>query len=659
VTAHSGAAERREFQTEAKQILEMMIYSVYSHREIFLRELISNASDALDKRRLEAIRNPEIASEYAPKIRIDRDETNHVLSISDNGIGMTRGEIVDFLGTIARSGTKEFLDRVKEQPGENMAELLIGQFGVGFYSSFMVADRVVLVTRRAGTSETWRFESSGDGTYTIEPSGEPGAFASLPGGTGTTVSLHLKPEDEERGMEDYLAEWKIREIVRKYSDFVSYPIEMTVSSEKNGKAAPEDVVLNSMKAIWTRPESEVSADEYAEFYKHLSHDMNPPLRRIVFSAEGATEFRGLVFVPSKAPVDLLFRERQSGVSLYIRRVFIMSGCEEIVPGYLRFLHGVIDSEDLPLNISREILQNDPKLRIMKRSLVRRVLASLKKLRDEDRDAYRSFWSEFGAVLKEGIVRDPDMKEQILDLCLWKTTKDGGDTTLDEYVSRMAEGQDEIYYLTGRDCETLRSSPHLEAFVAERREVLLLCDPVDDLVMPMTFEYREKKLLPVTREGVVPRRTGARKDDESAAGVRAESLRSLIDAAKTVLSDVVRDVRISEHLTSSPARLVSDPNALSPQMERMFREMGQAVPPTKRILELNAEHPLVAGMNARIASMDDAEKTSLLGLLYNQTLLAEGVVPEKLPDLARGIAMVMEGYLGKTANLGSGENDQIN
>ena len=643
MTDFDAKTERLQFQTEAKQILEMMIYSVYSHREIFLRELISNASDALDKLRLEAIRNPDFAAGHEPKIRIDRDEKDRIISISDNGIGMTREEIVEFLGTIARSGTREFLERVKEQPEQNMAEMLIGRFGVGFYSSFMVADRVVLVTRRAGTSDVWRFESTGDGTYTIERADAPGAFGALPGGFGTTVELHLKPENEETGMEDYVSEWTIREIVRKYSDFVSCPIEMSVTSEKDGKTVAEDVVLNSMKAIWTRPESEVSDEEYSEFYRHLSHDTNPPLRRILFSAEGATEFRGLVFIPSKAPGDLFFRERESGISLYIKRIFIMSGCTDIVPGFLRFLHGVIDSEDLPLNISREILQNDPKLRIMRRSLVRRVFASLKKLRDENRDTFGAFWKEFGAVLKEGIVQEPDVREQILDLCLWRSTKDDGLTTLDEYISRMPEGQEGIYYLTGRDCDALRSSPHLEAFLAGGKEVLLLCDPVDDLVMPMTFEYKEKKLLSVSREGVTPSGSENTKD-EASRSEREATLRPLIDAAKTVLSKVVRDVRVSDRLTSSPSCLVSDPNALSPQMERMFREMGQAVPPTKRILELNAAHPLVTKLNERLDGMEASEKDSLLGLLYDQALLAEGVVPERLQDLASGVAKLMQGYL---------------
>lgn len=403
------------FQTEARQVLEMMIYSVYSNKDIFLRELISNASDALDKLRIEALTNDKLRSDANDLcIRLEADSQKNILSVSDNGIGMDDEDVKNFIGTIARSGTKEYLEYMKSRPSANVAEELIGQFGVGFYSAFMVAKKVILLTRKAGDDKAWRWESTGDGTYTLEPAERPEH--------GSTVILELKTPDEEKGIKDYTEEWTIREIVRQYSDFVSYPIRMNVKRKKDdGKEEKEDLVLNSMKAIWARPENEVTSEEFNEFYKHISHDWNEPWKRISMAAEGVSQFRGLFFIPSKASSGMFLKDRNEGINLYIKKVFIMNDCKDLIPEYLRFIRGVIDSDDLPLNISREILQDDPQVKLIRRSVVRKILSELKKTMKEDQEGYGKFWDEFGVVLKEGAVNDSENRKHILDLALFPTT----------------------------------------------------------------------------------------------------------------------------------------------------------------------------------------------------------------------------------------------
>ena len=610
--------ERFSFQAEAKQLLDLMIHSVYSNRDIFLRELISNASDALDKRRLELLAHPEYADSEggaglsAPSIRIARGEEGRTLFVSDNGVGMNREELTNYIGTIARSGTGEFLAAMKAARESAGAESLIGRFGVGFYSAFMVADRVDVVTRRLGEGKAWRFSSPGDGTYTLEETerNEP----------GTTVILHLKTPDKEKGERDYTDEWILRDIVRKYSDFISYPIVMAVAKGREGGETAEDEVLNSGKAIWRRPENDVTDGEYEEFYKHVASDWEPPLGRVVFSVEGGTEFRGILFFPSKAPFDLHYAPRNEGVSLYIRNVFIMNDCRDLVPFWLRFLRGVVDSEDLPLNISREILQEDPLVRIIRKSLVRRVLSALKKMLADDREKYVRLWKEFGPVIKEGLASfdgaEKENREAILEICLFPSSSSGdGFVSLHEYVDAMKEGQQGIYYITGRKLQVLRNSPLLERCREKGYDVLLLADPVDEVIAPVLPKFGDKEFRSMEREDALPPEE-AGKDT-----VQPEGLASFL---RGVLSETVKDVKISSRLTESPACLVTDEDGSSFNMERILRSMGREVPPLKRILEINPEHPVISKMERMLASGGAEEKVKEYAfLLHDQCVLAEG------------------------------------
>lgn len=620
------------FQAETKQLLNLMINSVYSNRDIFLRELISNASDALDKRRLEIAAAPDLAEGLRePCIRISRAESEgrKTLALLDNGIGMNQDELKSYIGTIARSGAKEYLASM-EQKGEALqAEALIGQFGVGFYSAFMVADRVDVVTKRLGEQEAWRFSSTGDGAYTVEPTEreEP----------GTTVLLYLKTPDVSRGEKDYSEEWTLREIVKKYSDFITYPILMEVIRKKDEKDETSDERLNSGKAIWRRPEKDVSEEEYAEFYKHSSRDWNDPLTRLVFSVEGGTEFRGLLFIPSKAPFDLMFAPRREGVSLYIRNVFIMNDCKELIPSWLRFLRGVVDSEDLPLNISRELLQEDPLLRVIRKSVVRRVLNALKKMLHESREKYENFWKEFGQVIKEGLVsldgREEENREAILDICLFHTTAGDSMSTLKEYVDALPEGQEHIYYLTGRNLSVLRGSPLLERCADAGYSVLLMADPVDEVAAPTLTEYSGKHFRSLEREDALPKKGGGASSSEVTEGV--------ISFFKEVLGDTVKDVRVSERLTTSPACLVSPDDGGSFAMEQILRSMGQEAPPVKRILEINPHHKVIRSLEQRLSKGEGKETLGeYVFLLYDQCLLAEGGRVEDPALFARRVTTIL-------------------
>lgn len=609
----SATKETLRFETEAKQILDMMIYSVYSNKDIFLRELVSNASDALDKLHLRSLTDHSV-SEYAsdPFIRIIREEKDRVLSISDNGIGMGREEVIDYIGTIAKSGTKEFLEKLKDRREGDMTEMLIGQFGVGFYSAFMVADRVALLTRKAGEEKAWRWESSGDGTYTLEEAERP-----IP---GTTVTLYLKAVDNENGMKDYTSEWTIREIVRKYSDFVAYPIKMQVEKSKGeeGGKVLEDETLNSMKAIWMRSESEVSDEEYNQFYRHISHDWQDPMGRVVFTTEGATELHGLLYIPSKAPQDMYMRDRSHGVSLYVKRVFIMEDCKDLLPEYLRFIRGVLDSEDLSLNVSREILQQDRQVRLIKKGSVRKILQYMKKLLSDDREKYISFWSEFGTVLKEGLLQDHANEEIIKKICLFSSTNSENDlTTLDEYVSRMKDGQEKIYYITGSSVDVLRSSPHLEVLKKKEYEVILLADPVDEIWI-QGASFGDKELVSATK-GTLEEN----KEEQEEAKKKIDRYKDLVSYVKDMLGDQVKDVRVSDRLTTSPACLVGDEDDMTPQMEQIMKSMGQEVPKVLRILEINPDHPVLLKMESIFESGDREDLNSFCEVLYGQALLAEG------------------------------------
>ncbi|NLK18372.1 MAG: molecular chaperone HtpG [Synergistaceae bacterium] len=605
--------ERYFFQAEAKQLLDLMIHSVYSNRDIFLRELISNASDALDKRRLELLAHPEYSEggePSAPSIRLSVGEDGKTLFISDNGVGMNRDELVKYIGAIAKSGTKEFLAAMKETPGQAGADTLIGRFGVGFYSAFMVADRVDLVTRRLGEEGGWRFSSPGDGSYTVveETRNEP----------GTTVILHLKTPDPEKGDRDYTDEWTLREIVKKYSDFIAYPIVMAAAKKTDDGEKVVDTVLNSGKALWRRPEKEVTEEEYEEFYKHIAADWEAPLGRVVFSVEGGAEFRGILYFPSRAPFDLHYAPRSEGVSLYIKSVFIMNDCKDLVPSWLRFMRGVVDSEDLPLNISREILQEDPLIRVIRRSLVRRILAALKKMLEEDREKYVHLWKEFGPVIKEGLASfdgaDRENREAILDVCLFHSASKGGLVTLKEYTDGMTEEQKPIYYLTGRKLEVLRGSPLLEKAKHGGMDALLLADPVDEAIASGLPPYRGHEFKSLERADAA---SAEQKDAPALPG-------GLVSFLKETLAATVKDVVASSRLVESPACLVNDDEAPSFNMERFLRSMGQDVPPIKRILEINPGHPVVKNLDRMLLEGESKDKLKDYAfLLHDQCVVAEG------------------------------------
>ena len=605
----SDANTRHEFQTEVRELLDLMIHSLYSHKDIFLRELISNASDAIDKIRFEALSRPEVTPSGEPEIRLDADKDARTLSIHDNGIGMSRDEVVTNIGTIARSGTREFLKAAKEKGGP--APDTIGQFGVGFYSSFMVADRITLVTRRAGEESATRWESTGDG-YTLDD-----ATREAP---GTTVTLHLKPVDEEDGLKDYTEPFVLKDLVKRYSDFVAYPIRLG------------DETLNSMKAIWARGKDEVTDAEHTEFYKHISHDWNEPLEHVRVHVEGTVEARALLYIPSKAPFDLFHRDaKHRGLQLYVKRVFIMDDWRELLPAYLRFVRGVVASDDLSLNVSREILQKDRQIQAIKRHLVRRILAALKEMKEQRPEKYRTFWAEFGAVLKEALIAFEEGQDKVIDLLMAPSTESAEPIALTDYVARMKDGQDAIYYLTAASREVGERSPHLEAFKARGWEVLFFTDPIDELWLRMPREVGGKKLVSAAKSDLTLGSEEEKKQEEEARKEGEESLKDVLAALRAKLADEVKDVRLSTRLRESPACLVGDAGDLSPQMQELLRRAGQDVPKVKRVLELNPTHPIVTRLRQMLAlDANDARLALYAEMLYGQAILAEGGA---LPDPA--------------------------
>jgi len=600
----SDQAEHHEFQTEVRELLDLMIHSLYSHKDIFLRELISNASDALDKVRFESLSRPELAPAGELEITLEADPQARTLAVHDNGIGMTREEVVANLGTIARSGTREFLRAVREAKATAAPEL-IGQFGVGFYSSFMVADRITVVTRRAGTEEATRWESTADGGFTVAPAERSGA--------GTTVTLHLAPKDDEDGLQDYTEPRVLTDIVKRYSDFVAYPIRFRGET------------LNSMKAIWARGKDEVTEQEHREFYKHLSHDRNDPLEHLTVHVEGGFEARALLYIPSRAPFDIHDREgRHRGLALYVKRVFIMDDWRELLPAYLRFVRGVVSSDDLSLNVSREILQKDRQVQAIRKHLVRRILGALKEMKEQRPERYRTFWTEFGAVLKEGLVGVEEGHDRILELILAASTDGPAPTSLGEYVGRMKEGQPAIYYLTAGSRDAAERSPHLEAFRARGYEVLFFLDPIDELWLRLPREFEGKTLASVATGAVDLGTEEEKKQQEAAREEAGEKFRDVLLALRAALQDEVKDVRLSGRLTESPACLVGEAGDLSPQLEELLRRTGQPVPKVKRVLEVNPSHPLVARLQAfHAAHPGDERFRRYAELLLGQAVLAEG------------------------------------
>jgi len=626
----NARVEQLEFQAEARQLLDLMVHSVYSNKDSFLRELISNASDALDKLRLEAFRNKDLDVDTSDlHIEIDTDKDARTLTVRDNGIGMTRDEVVELIGTLAKSGTAELRQQLREAKNAAASEELIGQFGIGFYSVFMVADKVELLTRKAGESDATRWESSGDGTYTIE------SIDDAP--LGTSVTLHLKPEDAEDELHDYTAEWKIKNLVKKYSDFIAWPIRMEVvhttpALEKEGAEGGEETVtietetLNSMKALWARPKDEVSDEEYKEFYKHIGHAWDDPLEVIAMKAEGTFEYQALLFIPSHAPFDLFNRDAHTGVQLYVKRVFIMGDCDELMPEYLRFIKGVVDAQDLSLNVSREILQQDRQIKAMRRRLTKKVLSSIKELQSERPEDYRTFWTQFGRVLKEGLLSDFDNQDTLLRISSFASThSDEEVTTLAEYVERMKDGQEQIFYATGETRQQILKSPHLEAFKAKGYEVLVLTDPVDEVWVGNVTEFDGKPLQSVAKGEV-----DLGSDEDKSEAEREEQQKEfadLLDWLKETLSEHVKEVRLSSRLTESPACLITDAFGMTPALARMYRASGQPVPVGKRILELNPSHPLVIGLRDAQKKADNDTALTVVAetaeLLYGTALLAEG------------------------------------
>ncbi len=642
----TAQTETHRFEAEVQQVLSLVIHSLYTNKEIFLRELISNASDALDKLRFESLTDDGLMeSGESLGIALEVDAGSHVLRIADNGIGMSRDELVRNLGTIASSGTRRFLEAAAE--AEERPDL-IGQFGVGFYSAFMVADRVSVETRRAGEEQGWRWTSSGDGSYEIEPADGLDR--------GTIVSLHLREpaeaeEEADKSPRRFLEEWVLRDVVRRYSDFVEYPVQMEVTRsapkldqegkpiEGESEETTELATLNSQKPLWSRSKSEITDEEHAEFYRHLTHDWEAPLTRLHFSAEGTLEYTALLYLPSKAPHDLFDpSNRDSNVSLYVRRVLIQRECKDLLPGWLRFVRGVVECNDLPLNVSRETLQDDPRLRQIQKRLVKKVVDELSTQLAERREEYKEFFGAFGAVIKEGIWAGDDDDSRVARVCLFQTTNGEEPTTLAEYVERMADGQETIHVLTGASREVVEASPLLESVTARGEEVLLLVDPVDEWVLQRLTEFDGKRVVPLDR--------GDADEDEDAKKKREELEKEhegLLGSLKGALEDDVAEVRFTNRLKDSPAVLVAAEGGLSGHMERLLRRSGQDVPEQKRVLELNPDHELVKGL-LKLHGVDanSPRLVEAAELLHGQALIAEGGAPK---DPRRFGQLVTELLLG--------------
>lgn len=615
--------ETLSFQTEVAKLLRLMVNSVYSDKEVFLRELISNASDACDKARYLSITEPEILGDDPDfKVRIKVDKEARTLSLSDNGIGMDRDGLISDLGTIARSGTSAFMDNLSGDAAEDMQ--MIGQFGVGFYSVFMVADKVEVTSRRAGDEAAWVWTSDGLGEFTIDEGAREGR--------GTGILIHLK-----EGEDEWLEEHKLQAVVKKYSDHIALPILLTIDDG-------EETAANEASAIWSRPKNEITDEQYTEFYHHVGHAMDDPWLNIHYKAEGKIEYTGLLFVPTRRPFDLFDPARRHAVKLYVRRVFITDEAEGLIPSYLRFLRGIVDSEDLPLNISREMLQNSPLIRHMNQAVTRRVLTELGKKAEKEPKEYAEFWENFGSVLKEGLYEDHERQADLLELVRFRSTAGEDLVSLKDYVARMKEGQEAIYYITGDDLQTLETSPHLEGFRARGVEVLLLSDPVDDFWLSAVFEYEGHALTSATRGAADLSNLGEEeaKDEADETEPAGDSeLATLIALVKQTLGEAVKDVRTTDRLTDSAVCLVADDGDMDMRLERMLKAHNQLDTNSVRILEINPKHDLIknmAGAATKGGAADDL--ADLAYLLLDQARIIEG---EALPDPAafsRRMATVM-------------------
>ncbi len=609
----SSGPETHGFQTEVRQLLQLMIHSLYSNKEIFLRELISNGSDAADKLRFEALAAPELLSDDPNLgIRVEYNKADGTLAVTDNGIGMSREELIDNLGTIARSGTADFLQQMTGD--EKKDAQLIGQFGVGFYSTFIVADKVSVETRRAGLADNTavRWESDGQGEFTIESIERPAR--------GTTVTLHLKEDETE-----FAEAFRVESLIRKYSDHIAFPVTLAGQGDEE-----EEKVVNSATALWTRSRNDVSDEEYREFYKHLSHDFSDPLSWSHNRVEGKREYTSLLYIPATPPFDLWNREAPRGLKLYVQRVFIMDDAEQFLPLYLRFVKGVVDSSDLPLNVSRELLQQNPELQAIRSALTRRALDMLQKLANSEGDDYQAFWGGFGSVIKEGLVEDHANQEKLAKLIRFATTHDSSgkqNQSLDDYLSRMPAAQDKIYFLLADNYATAAASPHIEQLRDNGIEVLLLTDPIDPWVADHLTEFDGKALVDVTREKL----SLPEGDGEITQDAINDEHKPLLKKIRKVLKERVEAVNVSRRLVASPACVVSAADELSPQIRRMLEASGQAVPETKPILEVNIDHPLLARLSSQT---DDKRFLELSNIVLDHALLAEGSQLENPAEYVR-------------------------
>ena len=605
-----NASEKLVFQAEVKQLLHLMIHSLYSNKEIVIRELISNASDAADKLRFEALKDANLYEKDSElKIRLSFDKKKRTLTISDNGIGMSRDEVINNIGTIARSGTKEFLNNLTGDQAKDAN--LIGQFGVGFYSSFIIADKVTVITRRAGTSKGIQWESQGEGEYTISEVEKDAR--------GTDIILHLKKDEDE-----FLSDWTLKSIIKKYSDHITLPIVMKKSEWKDGEEVPtdEDETVNAASALWARNKNEIKEEEYNEFYKNLSYDQEPPLTYSHNRIEGKQEYISLLYIPTKAPFDLFDRERHHGVKLYVKRIFIMEASEKLMPNYLRFIKGVIDSADLPLNVSREILQDSKEVEAIRAGSTKKVLDLLEDMSEKEPDDYKKFWKEFGVVMKEGHSEDFQNREKLSKLFRFNSTHEETDAqvvSLKDYVARMKDGQEAIYYITADSYEAAKHSPHLEIFKKKDIEVLLLSDRVDEWLLSTFNEFEGKKLQSIAKGDLDLGKLEDEKEKEEKKKIEKDA-KSLVEKIQKALGDKVKEVKVTHRLTDSPACLVAGEHDLSGNLERLLKAAGQKTPDTKPILEINPTHKLIQKLEN---TSDSARFNDFAEVIFDQALISEG------------------------------------
>ena len=625
-----SATQTFEFQAETRQLMDLMIHSIYSNKEIFLRELISNASDAIDKRKFLGLTDKTITQETNNYIRIEIDKAARRLTIADTGIGMSRDEVVSNIGTIAKSGTKEILAQMKSAGN---ATDLIGQFGVGFYSAFMVADKITMLTRRADSPVGTRWVSTGAGTYTVDEEDKPTV--------GTVITLDLKPADAENGLPDFCDEFVVESTIKKYSDFIAYPILMkkevfkTVGEGENAKSEKsiEEATLNSMKPIWTRSKSDVKDEEYNEFYKHLSHDWEDPLRTINYRAEGRIEYVSLLYIPKRAPFDLYYTSFKGGLQLYVKKVLILEKAEELLPRYLRFVKGVVESADLPLNISREILQQDRHIAAVRKGLTTKIISELTSLMEKERDKFADFYKEFGPALKEGASTDYENKEKLSGLLLFASSNDPEKTTtLKEYIGRMKPEQKDIYYLSGESRLTLENSPHTESLRAKGYEILYLIDAYDEIVLQNIGEFDGKKFKSAAKGELDLADEKQKEKDTEKLKEADKAMGPLLGSLKEHLKDQVKEVKFTSVLVSAPSRVVGEEFDVSPYLEKILSRNGEKVPPRLKTLEINPEHEITKKLFALYdKNPSAAELADYAQILYGHAVIADG---GELKDVAK-------------------------